>query len=87
MSTTATWTQDRIDAIQLQIEAYEAAVLAFAANGAQMKYKLDTGQQVITVERADPTVLQRLLSSLYNQHSVLCNRLSGSPGHNARGDF
>ena len=86
VATTATWTQDRIDAAQAQIDAYEAAVLFFATNGLQQAYRYDTGQTIIRVERMDGAAMQSTLDKLYNRHAVLCVRARQTSGaHNSRG--
>lgn len=71
--------EDRIAATEAQIIAYEEAVLAFAANGAQLEYLYDTGQSRLRVERAEPADMQRVIDALYNRHAVLCVRAGKTP--------
>lgn len=75
----AFWTT-RAAALLARIEAYEAAALAFAADGAQQEYRLDTGQGVIRVERANVVEMQRVLDSLISQHGIACQRAGLSKG-------
>lgn len=70
--------QSRIDATKSQIVNYEAAADAFAVNGAIQTYKLDTGQTVQTVTRADLDMITRTIDSLYNRCSTLEARLNGA---------
>ena len=69
--------QDRITATQNQIIAYEAAIDALVAGGAQ-NYMLDTGQSRQSVTKLDLGTLQRNLNSLYNRCATLEARLNGS---------
>lgn len=86
-SDTAFWTA-RIAAIDLRIAAYEAAILDFATNGAQQNYKFDSGQEVITVERAEPDKMNAILDSFINQRQIYCQRAGlASGGVYARGAF
>lgn len=78
--------QARIDALALQIVAFEAAILAFAANGAQLEYRFEDGAQSIRVERAEPDVMRDLVDAMINQHEIYCVRTGQSSGaHNSRG--
>ena len=69
--------QARKTAVLAEIEAYEAASLAFATNGALQEYKIDTGQTNQTVKRADLGKIQEVLDGLYNRYTVICSRLDG----------
>ena len=85
MPASSTFYTDRIAQLELQIAAYEAAILAFASAGAQLEYTYDTGQDKIRVERADPMVMQDLLDAMINQREVYCVRIGSSSGaHTAR---
>lgn len=72
--------QARIDATKAQIIAYEAAILAFGETGALQTYKLDTGQTVQTVTRADLKQMQETLDTLYNRCTTLEARLGRASG-------
>ena len=63
--------------VKAQIRAYDAALLAFASNGAIQQYTLDTGQTRQVVSRADIGSLRLLRHSLFNEYSVMCTRLNG----------
>ncbi|MCH9712760.1 MAG: hypothetical protein K0U20_09070 [Proteobacteria bacterium] len=78
MPISATYLQERITATEGLIAAYEAASLAFANNGAMQTYKIDTGQTIQTVTRADLGSITRTIQSLYNQLSTLEARLNGA---------
>jgi len=73
----STYIQARITATKAQIEAYEAAILAFA-DGAQQSYRLDTGQSVVQVTRADLLTLNKTIDALYNRLATLEARVFGS---------
>ena len=73
-----TFLSDRITATAAQITAYETAIEAFATNGAIQTYKLDTGQTIQTVTRADLEDLNKTLDILYNRYSTLCARRDGA---------
>jgi len=73
---TREFTQARIDSLEAIIVAYEGAILALGTAGVQ-SYKLDTGQTVQTVTRADLSQLRAALDGLLNQHAVLTARLGG----------
>ena len=73
-----TFLQARITATETAIAAYEAAQLAFANDGNMQSYKLDTGQSVQTVTRADLASITKTVQSLYNQLSTLCARKDGA---------
>lgn len=66
----------RIEAVQAQIIAYEAAITALSS-GAQ-SYQLDTGQTRQIVNRAQLATLKNVLDGLYNQLTTLCARVYGS---------
>lgn len=73
----ATVSQDLLDQIahlEALIVAYRAAILAFATNGAAMKYKFNSGQQDITVEREDPKSMREAISSMMNEKQIMCQR-------------
>lgn len=78
MPVSATFLTDRITATEAEIAAYEAASLAFANNGAMQTYKLDSGQTIQTVTRADLSSIQKTIDSLYNRLSTLCARRDGA---------
>lgn len=84
MSASAQYYTDRIAQIDLQIAAYEAAILSFATNGAQQSYSYDTGQQTVRVERQDASSMQAVLDSLMNRRQILCQRagLDSGVSHN-----
>jgi len=69
--------QARIDATKSQIVAYEAAALALGAGGIQ-SYKIDTGQTVQWVTKADLGDIQKTIDGLYNRCATLDARLNGS---------
>jgi hypothetical protein len=84
-STTQFW-QNRITSLDLRIAAYEAAMLAFAANGGQKEYRYDTGQTSIRVERSEPNVMQAVIDAMLSQREVYCKRIGQGDGTNyARG--
>jgi hypothetical protein len=60
------------------IRAYRAARLAFAANGAMTMYKTDTGQTTLTVERASPSALQKIIEGLENELACQMSRVYGN---------
>lgn len=68
----------QITATEAAITAWTAAQTAFATNGAILTYKLDTGQTVQTVTRAEADQIQDTIDSLYNQLSTLCARRDGA---------
>lgn len=70
-----TFLQARLTAIENMIVSYETA-LASLDNGVQ-SYSLDTGQSVQKVTKFDIKDLNDVLNSLYNQQTVLYNRLNG----------
>ena len=78
MSISDTFLADRITATEAQIVAYETAIEAFANNGAIQTYKLDTGQTIQTVTRAELEDLNKTLDILYNRLSTLCARRDGA---------
>jgi hypothetical protein len=80
--------QSRIDQLTALITAYEAALLALATNGLQKSYEFNDGQQEIRVTRQDIGQINSLLDSLYNQLTVMCNRIGqGLPAVTARGTW
>lgn len=70
-----TFIQARIDAVKLQIVAYEDAMLALGS-GVQ-SYELDTGQTKQRVTKLDLDKLNKILDSLYNRCTMLEERLNG----------
>lgn len=76
------FTQARLTATEKAIVAYEEAFLAFATNGTIQTYKLDTGQTVSTVTRANLTEMQKILDSLMNRCIILNARLNGGNSFN-----
>ena len=74
----ASFIQGRIDATKTQIIVYEDAVTALGAAGGVQSYKLDTGQSIINVTRADLSQLQKTIDGLYNRCATLEVRLNGS---------
>mgnify|MGYP000020374601 CR=1 FL=1 len=73
-----TFLEDRITATEAAIAAYETAELAFANDGNMQSYKLDTGQTIQTVTRADLSSIRTTIDSLYNRLSTLCARKDGA---------
>lgn len=71
------WLQDRITALQAQIDVYEAATLALGTGNIQ-SYDLDTGQTRQKVTKLDIADLNKVIDSLYNRLSMLCVRKDGS---------
>lgn len=59
------WIQSRIDAIKLQIVAYETAIMALAS-GAQ-SYRISTGQTDQSVTKADLTQMRTMMDALENR--------------------
>lgn len=78
MAVTDTFLQERITATQTAIEAYEAAALAFANDGNMQSYKLDTGQSVQNVTRAELGSIGRTIDNLYNRLATLTARKDGA---------
>ncbi len=78
MPVSATFLTTQIAATEAAITAYEAASLAFANNGALQTYKLDTGQTIQTVTRAELEQITATIASLYNKLSTLCARRDGA---------
>ena len=72
-----TFWQARLDKIALIIVAYEDAILALGTAGGVQEYTLDTGQNRTTVKRSDLDMLNKVLSSLYNQYATLQARITG----------
>lgn len=68
----------KVTATKALIDAYEAAVLAFASDGAIQSYIIDTGQSRTNVTLADLPGVTRLIDSLYNRLATLEARLYGS---------
>ncbi|MCK4960458.1 MAG: hypothetical protein KAT00_13690 [Planctomycetes bacterium] len=69
--------QERIAKTKLLIVAYEDAITFLIANPTQA-YKLDTGQSVQDVKRADLAALNNTLGSLMNRCATLQARLNGA---------
>jgi hypothetical protein len=69
----------RITAVEAQIVAYEAAVLALGS-GVQ-SYELDTGQTRQRVTKVDLLRLQGLLDGLLNRRATLRALLNGGGTH------
>jgi hypothetical protein len=67
----------RIEAIKLQIVAYEAAMLSLGT-GAVQSYQLDTGQTRQLVTKANLASMKLTVESLYNQLSTLEARVCGA---------
>ncbi len=72
----ATFLQDRITATKALILVYEAALSALGS-GAQ-SCKLDTGQTITWVTKAELSQLKVTLDGLYNTCAMLEARLNGS---------
>lgn len=70
--------EERITATKTLIVAYETAIEAFATGGAIQSYRLDTGQTVQNVTRADLKQLQETLDTLYNRLATFEARLNGA---------
>ena len=68
---------NRLAAIEAQIIAYEAAILALGNAGATQSYRFDTGQSVTQVTRADLKQLNDVYNSLINQHTMISARCNG----------
>jgi len=68
--------QARITAAEAQVVLYENAIAALLTDGVQ-SYKLDTGQTVQWVTKADIASLQVKLNLAENRLAALCNRLNG----------
>jgi hypothetical protein len=64
----------RVATIKAQLVAYDAMYLSFLSNGGQQSYKLDTGQEVVTVDRADLADMDAVMDSLLNRLDVACIR-------------
>jgi len=71
-----TFLTDRRDAIMKQIIAYEDAMFQLANNNIQ-SYQLDTGQTVEKVTKLDIEFMKGIIDGLYNQYTVLDNRIKG----------
>ena len=80
MATTDTDITDQIAHLDAMIVAYRTATLAFVTNGAQKKYRFDTGQQIIDVERQDPKEMNAAIESFMNQKQILCQRIGLAKG-------
>jgi hypothetical protein len=71
--------------LELRITAWEDAMVAFASDGLQQSYTLDTGQDRVTVERAEVSVMQRTLDSMYRQRDFMMVRACRmKPGYHGR---
>ena len=73
--------QARITKTEELIVLYEDAIAALAGAGAIQQYRLDTGQSITTVTRADLDHLQSMLDSLYNRLDVLNAKCFGGVLH------
>ncbi len=71
-----TYLLERITKTKELITAYEDALLA-VASGAQM-YKLDTGQSIVTVTKANLKEQSQVLDTLYNRLATLEARCYGA---------
>lgn len=69
--------QARITATQTQIATLEDAA-ASIASGAITSYTLDTGQSRQVVTRANISLINKTIDSLYNRLATLEARLNGS---------
>jgi hypothetical protein len=76
--TNAEFIQSQIDTTQKQILLYQDALTAFAQNDAIQHYKIDTGQTVQTVTRANLTEISNIIDKLYNRCATLEARLTGN---------
>lgn len=65
---------ERLEKTKELIVAYEDAVLAFKNNGDIQEYRLDTGQQITKVTRANIDVINRELDTLYNRYQIFAMR-------------
>lgn len=78
-----------LKAIEEAITAYNAALLAFATNGAIISYTLDTGQTRQVVTRAEIGSMRNLLNYLNSKRDDLVARLGcdgdGRPIRGGRG--
>lgn len=83
---TTAFLKDRITAVQAQIVALEAAMLALAT-GAIQSYSLDTGQTRQLVTKLDLDMLNRVLDSMYNRCVTLEARLTGGNSVTVRPSF
>jgi len=72
-----TFLSDRIAAVEAQIIAFEAAMLALGNDNIQA-YTLDTGQSIQKVTRLDIEWMTNVINSLYNQHTVMTARMNRS---------
>lgn len=77
----STWTEDRIAALRVRIEAYEAAVDALASGVEE--YTLDTGQTKQRVRRQNALELEQAIDKMYQRLASLEAR-SGKPSHTGR---
>jgi len=73
-----TFIETQITNTKATIVAIQAALDAFALNGAVTTYKLDTGQTVTTVTRSEINILNAQIDVLYNRIAVLEARLNGA---------
>ena len=78
--------QEMIDAIQEQIRAYNAAILALTTGQVQ-SYSLDTGQTKQTVTKNNLAALTATRQSLMNELCTLQARLDGSGSITVRPGF
>jgi len=72
---------DQIASVEAQIVAYNTAISTIVASGGVTQYRLDTGQTVQTVTRANLNEIQDQLNTLYNLRQMLrvqCGLESGT---------
>jgi hypothetical protein len=69
--------QTQVTALETQINAYNAAIAAVLSGGVE-SYRLNTGQTDQMVTKLNVDKLQTTVTSLYNQYTTLCARLTGS---------
>lgn len=72
--------QEQIDFLGELITATRAAVLTFVQNGAQKRYRFDTGRQVIDVEREDLNTMRANIAAMMNERQILCQRIGQASG-------
>lgn len=67
-----------LEKVKIAIAAYEDALIALGTSGAIEEYRLDTGQNVTRVTKADITKINTVLDSLYNRCATMEARLNGA---------
>ena len=67
----------QLTAIEAQITAYNAAILALATGGVE-SYTLDTGQSRQTVTKLNLDSLNNVVDGLLNQRAVIRARCTGN---------